>query len=59
MMQVLLPDYLRGFYKPPSLNAEDKISITPFLAGEPAIVKLGHEELSPQPGIASAGKYSL
>ena len=32
-MQVLLPDYLHECYKPPSLNTEDKISITPFPAG--------------------------
>ena len=34
-MQVLLPDYLHGNHKPPSLNTEDKISITPFPAGRP------------------------
>ena len=32
-MQVLLPDYLHGNNKPPSLKVEDKISITPFPAG--------------------------
>ena len=32
-MQVLLPDYLHRNNKPPSLNVEDKISITPFQAG--------------------------
>ena len=55
-MQVLLPDYLRKCYKPPSLNAEDKISITPFPADRSAIPIKPDSRLSLQHCSESATK---